>query len=210
VAVQDRKEREFKRREQDILEAALTLFQGDHWQTVTVEQIAQQAEIGKGTVYKHFTSKDEIYARLALDFHRGLLEELRQVDAKLPVLTRLRAMLRILWSKHLRGREYHRVAMYCWREDFRRGVSPEIQAAFDALDAAFDEIFFAVLQKGMAQGIFPSKPIKRLTYGPQAAFTGAVQLIWNGCLGDEDVNVFIEEITQFILVGLIYQDRDLG
>src|SRR4051812_11157804 len=80
MGVQERKAREFNRREQEILAAALQLFRRDEWQTVTVEQIAQQAEIGKGTVYKHFASKDEIYARLALRFHRGILDATRRVD----------------------------------------------------------------------------------------------------------------------------------
>lgn len=33
------------------------------WQTVTIEQIAERAEIGKGTIYKHFKTKDEILYR---------------------------------------------------------------------------------------------------------------------------------------------------
>ena len=65
----ERKIREFERREQEILSAALELFAGERWESVTVTQIAKQAGIGKGTVYKHFASKDEIYARLALDLN---------------------------------------------------------------------------------------------------------------------------------------------
>ena len=50
----ERKEREFKRRERDILEAAERLFMNYDWQTVTTQQIADEAGIGKGTIYKHF------------------------------------------------------------------------------------------------------------------------------------------------------------
>ena len=58
MSIHDRKAREFQRREEDILKAALALSNRDDWQAVTIEQIAQKAEIGKGTVYKHFPSKD--------------------------------------------------------------------------------------------------------------------------------------------------------
>ena len=62
-----RKAREFQRRELEILEAARELFEKQDWLTVTIQQISDQAEIGKGTVYKHFATKDEIYARLLLE-----------------------------------------------------------------------------------------------------------------------------------------------
>ena len=50
MGVAERKERDFRRREEDILAAALRLFDRDNWQDVTIEQIAQEAEIGKGTL----------------------------------------------------------------------------------------------------------------------------------------------------------------
>ena len=49
MSIQDRRAREFVRREQDILQAALALSNRDDWQTVTIDQIAPKAEIGKGT-----------------------------------------------------------------------------------------------------------------------------------------------------------------
>ena len=58
------KAREFQRREDELLQAALEVSNCDDWQTVTIEQIAQKAEIGKGTVYKHFAAKGDMYARL--------------------------------------------------------------------------------------------------------------------------------------------------
>ena len=84
VGIQERKEREFKRREKEILQAALRLFDGDDWQLVTIERIAQEAEIGKGTVYLHFPSKEDIYGRLALDFSRQLFTSTRTRLQKTP------------------------------------------------------------------------------------------------------------------------------
>ena len=89
MGIAERKERELKRRERDILEAALRLFDRDDWQLVTVERIAQEAEVGKGTVYLHFSSKEDICGRLALDFATPLLGRLRAIDPGLPVARRL-------------------------------------------------------------------------------------------------------------------------
>ncbi len=101
MSIQDRKAREFERRGQEILDAALRLFKADAWESVTVEQIAQQAEVGKGTIYKHFASKDEIYARLAIQFQLRIAERMAQVDPQLPVIERLRQHLRAGWEMHL-------------------------------------------------------------------------------------------------------------
>src|SRR5215510_13331329 len=115
MGIEERRAREFGRRESEILVSALQLFRGEDWQNVTVEQIAHHAEIGKGTVYKHFASKDEIYARLALDFAREVLAQIRAIPAQLPASERLRRMLRIGWEAHLASRELHRVVLYCGR-----------------------------------------------------------------------------------------------
>lgn len=69
-----RKIREFRRREQEILDIALKLFLEQGEDSVTVEMIADAVGIGKGTIYKHFNSKAEIYLRLMLDYERDLAE----------------------------------------------------------------------------------------------------------------------------------------
>ena len=89
MGIPERKERDFRRREQDILAAAIALFDRDDWLNVTIDEIAQRAEIGKGTVYLHFPSKESIYARLALDFSHELLERMREVATEVPPLERL-------------------------------------------------------------------------------------------------------------------------
>ena len=71
---ESRKVREFRRREQEILDTALQLFLSEGEDSVTVEMIAEAVGIGKGTIYKHFKSKAEIYLRLMLDYERDLAE----------------------------------------------------------------------------------------------------------------------------------------
>ncbi|MCX4029229.1 TetR/AcrR family transcriptional regulator [Endozoicomonas sp. SM1973] len=67
-----RKQREFKRRENEILETALALFLEKGEDNVTVEMIAETVGIGKGTVYSHFRSKAEIFLRLMLIYEEEL------------------------------------------------------------------------------------------------------------------------------------------
>ena len=68
----------FKQREQDILDAALDLLINHGEDKVTVEQIAIKVDIGKGTIYKHFASKTEIYYRLLFDYEFSLKAKLEE------------------------------------------------------------------------------------------------------------------------------------
>ena len=80
MQIEPRKIREFRRREQEILDTSLKLFLDKGEDTVTVEMIADAVGIGKGTIYKHFKSKAEIYLRLMLDYERDLNDLLQAVD----------------------------------------------------------------------------------------------------------------------------------
>lgn len=78
------KVQQFKQREQSILDTALELLIEHGEDRVTVEQIAAKVDIGKGTIYKHFTSKTEIYIRLLFDYERQLKDDMDQaiIDAE--------------------------------------------------------------------------------------------------------------------------------
>jgi AcrR family transcriptional regulator len=202
MGIEERRAREFGRREREILDSALQLFRGDDWQNVTVEQIAHHAEIGKGTVYKHFASKDEIYARLALDFHGAVLKRIRALPRDLAPCDRVRAVLKIGWEAHLASQELHRVVLYCGRPEFRSGLSPATAAEFDEVDRARRETFRAVIEQGIAQGVFADTSLDVLLFGVHAAFWGAVQIVWSGYLGEFDRERYLEELASFILAGL--------
>jgi AcrR family transcriptional regulator len=211
MGIAERKQRELQRREQDILEAAMRLFAQEDWQQVTIERIAQEAEIGKGTVYLHFPSKEEIYARLALDFSRQVLERLHAIDRKLPVPQKLRAAIHVFFSAHSAGPHLQRVCEYCDRDDFRRRIGAESRAELERVDAEIVGLIHAVLQQGIAEGVFADRPIPVLLYGAHSTVVGALRLFQHNCLGGATPADAEEEITRFVLAGLMYLDRvDMG
>ena len=79
----------------------------------------------------------------------------------------------------------------------------ELQAVSEA--AARPGIVF--LTKGMEEGIFPRKPISQSLFGLQAGFWGGIQLVWSGYLGEIDQAQHLDELTSFLLAGLIYNDK---
>jgi AcrR family transcriptional regulator len=205
MGIQERKEREFTRREEEILHAALSLFNRDDWQSVTIEEVAQASEIGKGTIYKHFPSKEDIYARLALSFNRKLLERLRSIDSGLDVIGRLRAVIRVFWDTHVHSQEYHRLVQYCEREDFRRNLSEGTREEIQQLDQEFHGLVTSLVEQGTREGVFiGTKSPPMMLFGAQAALFGAIRLVRGGCLEmvQASPEEFLEEITEFIIAGL--------
>lgn len=67
-----RKAQEFRQRERLILDTALELFLELGEDRVTVEMIADKVGIGKGTIYKHFETKNEICLLLMLRYEEDL------------------------------------------------------------------------------------------------------------------------------------------
>ena len=207
MGIAERKERELKRRERDILQAALRLFDREDWQLVTIERIAQEAEVGKGTVYLHFSSKEDICGRLALDFARRLLDRLRGIDAGMPVISRLAQAIRIFFDAHRAGRRYQRVVSYCEQGDFRRRVGEANRGELERIDQEVAALIHGILGEGIAAGVFADRPIPVLLYGAQSTLVGAVRMLGSECLGAADPEEYIDEITRFVLAGLMFQDR---
>lgn len=87
------REREFHR--QFILERAVKEFAENGYQATTMNQIAEAAEVCKGTLYNYFSSKDEIFLSLIeygmshlLEIIDQALGEERSVEEKVRILVR--------------------------------------------------------------------------------------------------------------------------
>lgn len=55
-----RREREREARRREILDAAIRLFAEKGFEQTTLDEIAQKAEFGKGTIYHYFKNKEEL------------------------------------------------------------------------------------------------------------------------------------------------------
>jgi AcrR family transcriptional regulator len=77
MGVSERRERERHERIQSIMDAALRVFAREGLRPATIDEIAGEAQLGKGTIYYYFSSKDalleELVANLSDEYFRGLL-----------------------------------------------------------------------------------------------------------------------------------------
>jgi AcrR family transcriptional regulator len=93
-----------------ILTAALEVFSSKGFHGTTVDEIAERAELGKGTVYRHFHSKKGLFSELI----RSKVAELEQavagaIDPRADVLEFIEAYLRIYFAFFDRNRNLYKV-----------------------------------------------------------------------------------------------------
>ena len=99
MGIQERRDREKTIRRDQILDAALKVFQKSGWTDATMDQVAEEAELAKGTLYLYFKDKEEIYAGLGARGMSGLADEFKKIaDTVTPACLAMRKI----------GEEYHR------------------------------------------------------------------------------------------------------
>lgn len=76
-----RKEREREFRRQEILTAAVELFAEKGFQHTTLDDIAEAAEFGKGTIYNYFQNKEDIYLAILESIFTGFHEVVKSIAA---------------------------------------------------------------------------------------------------------------------------------
>ena len=149
-----RKEREYRRHRQEILEAALELFSQNGFHNVSMNEIAQKAEFAVGTMYKFFENKEDLYKALVLEqadkFHRTLtaaiegpgdeIEKIRNYTrAKGEVFTANVQMIRLHFAE-TRGASFN----------VRAGLDSEIRERY----GHFLEMLASVFASGMEKKRF--------------------------------------------------------
>jgi len=93
-----------------ILAAALEVFSSRGFHGATVDEVAERARLGKGTVYRHFSSKRELFSELI----RSKVAELEEavtgtIDPRADVLETIETYLRIYFGFFDRNRNLYKV-----------------------------------------------------------------------------------------------------
>jgi AcrR family transcriptional regulator len=83
MGVAERKEREKEQRRQEIISAAEKVFFKQGVDNATMDDVAEQAELSKATLYLYFTSKEEIYSAIFSKSQEALFKAIEKATAKL-------------------------------------------------------------------------------------------------------------------------------
>jgi AcrR family transcriptional regulator len=156
MSVALRKDREFQRREQEIITAAKNLFMTHGPDRVSVDLIVQKVGIAKGTVYRHFQSKDDIFAVICIDYLMELCDRLRMNNSAKPISSQIRFLGRTYLEYSLADLEAYRLF-----RDLRYRIIPEkldegIRQRLADQYVELKRLILAVIEPGIAQEILPA------------------------------------------------------
>ena len=179
----ERKAREFIRREREILDSTLELLAGEHWETLSVDKIARHTGIGKGTVYKHFSCKDDIYAcllhadcELMHNAFMGFTE-----NSSLSGIEQMREMLLYAFEFHRDNVAHQHMHVHCKQKSFRERISPEYLQKLDDIDSQLTDAFGLAVCNGIKEGdVNPGMSQEMLVSGMSATFEGAMLTLQEG------------------------------
>ncbi|OUS37470.1 hypothetical protein A9R01_04580 ['Osedax' symbiont bacterium Rs2_46_30_T18] len=176
------KEQKFKLREQQILECTLALLSDQHWQDISVADIASVTGIGKGTIYKHFDCKDDIYAQLLLSGFEALLDNFKRIvaDTKLSGIQQMHAIIICAFEFHRDDAVHSKIYLACKEGGFRDRLSEKFKQQLQSVETAVIELFSIPILKGVKEGgITAVIPLEVIILGMSATFEGAIMRIQN-------------------------------
>jgi AcrR family transcriptional regulator len=177
-----RRAREKARRQQEILEAAKEVFFEKGIHRATVDDVAAQAEVSKGTVYLYFQSKESILAHLLLEGLSILLSQLKAAYASQEPLSaekHLRQLVEAYWQFAQTHPNYFRLLMALDRGRFRERVSEEIYQQILTESTRGLGLAAKAIRQGMEEGMFTTDDPLLAAGVLWGALNGALTLMAN-------------------------------
>jgi TetR/AcrR family fatty acid metabolism transcriptional regulator len=145
--------KELKR--QHIMGSALNVFLRKGYQNTKIKDIAEEAAIGKGTIYEYFDSKEDLgvklYEWINIIAETQMIDELSIIDDP---LERLRLYVLYIMDTHVRFSNFHNFVFGLWADVNRKRVET---GESDELDEAMYESMRslrATLKYGVEKGVF--------------------------------------------------------
>jgi AcrR family transcriptional regulator len=138
------------RRRQAIVRAAEHQFAEKRFDEVLMEDVADEASVGKGTLYRYFEDKETLYFAVVMEGFDALIERLRNGDAPQDPVERLQQIVASIVGYLRRDRFFFRLMGRDEGEGSRRGFKSEWKRRRAAL---VDEVA-QVLRDGAQAGIF--------------------------------------------------------
>ncbi|MBE2280525.1 MAG: TetR/AcrR family transcriptional regulator [Ignavibacteriaceae bacterium] len=209
-----RKERERAFRRQEIMNAAKPLFASKGFNQTTLEEIAESAEFGKGTLYNYFENKEEIYFSVISEFVSRLSQIIDEaIDSSESFVEYIQKSIRDLFHFCIEDqsgyilfvREYSKINTETIIKD------TEVYAKEHGLNF---ERELNVFRQAAEDGIICSKrPERTFMMYRMTSFSTIHNIIVSSChKSTEEINIDeeIEIFSDFILNGIIKHPRSIN
>ena len=178
-----------------ILEAALKLFANQTYQAVTMDRVAEAANVAKGTLYLYFQSKEDLYLGILIDGMESMARNYQSsVDPNADVQTRLRGAITLT------------IEFYDQRRDLLRLMMTEEPRMPEARNRIREEwrdrgvrFFNSLIEEGIQGGAFRAVDARLATY----AILGGIRSVMLFYATERPVHQTADELGHLLLRGLM-------
>lgn len=157
MGIQERKEREKEQRKEDILNAAQKIFFEKGLLLTTMDEIAEAAELSKGTLYLYYNSKEDLYLAVMM---RGLYVLYGMVDVNInsdrSIVKKLLALENIYLDFFESQKNYFRMFYFFQTPQFHKQVSEEMRNSCSMFTHKIWDLVIGLLKKGMENELIRS------------------------------------------------------
>ena len=153
----ERRGKEKDSRKKLILKSARTLFFKKGFNNVTVDEIAKSSELGKGSIYLYFNSKEEIYAQILLND----IEDFNQQVSVLLNKKKIAADLLVEFSNiyvdfFFNDGELFRILMTYMLQPAKMNLTEKLNSQILTANARSIDVIGKILQLGVSSKEFPA------------------------------------------------------
>ena len=198
MGVHERKEREREQRRQDILESARAAFLKHGLLHATMDKIAAEAELAKGTLYLYFRNRDELLVAL-------IAEDMEELNVQLEavVKSRLRAdnkLLRAVETFHQFATENALFYQVMSQVNVQQliacgGTDNGAMEHFEGHNKQMMLLMTTILREGVEDGVFHlDHPEEYIVLQMIMAFKGTVVIMSNRMLSPAWIQVDLRDL----------------
>lgn len=200
MGVQERKEREREQRKHDILDAARTVFILHGIQAASMDKIATQAELAKGTLYLYYKNRDELLIALISNDLEQLNDKMVEVmESSAPSDEKLFNAFETFHSFSKENTLFYQVMTQVNISELIgcTGGESESLESFRAHNSKMMRMLEAIVQEGADTGVFTlTQPVPFVVMQVVMATKGSMVLMNNGMLPPEFNELNPEEMLR--------------
>jgi AcrR family transcriptional regulator len=153
LGIQERKEREKGQRKEDILDAAQKVFFDKGLQATTMEEIAEQAELSKGTLYLYYNSKEDLYLSVMMRGMQILNQMFESCVAKgSNTAGTVIGLMETFFEFSQKQPKYFRMSNFFQNPEFHKQISDQVRVEVQSLNEKIWSLVIGVLQRGIIEG----------------------------------------------------------
>jgi AcrR family transcriptional regulator len=186
-----------RRRQQEVLDAASRVFHEKGYESTSIQDIAEEVGILKGSLYYYIRSKEDLLYEILQSVHEDALANIERVDdVEGDPLAKIRAFV----TAHLTFNAENLTRMGVFFHDFRSLSDERRRVIIEARDI-YDERLRSLLRQGQKAGVVcPDLDAKIAAIGVMGMVNWIYQ--WYRPGGSRTIAQLAEGFADFVVAGL--------